>query len=55
MNLPMESPKDLSKTKIEVPILVLPESLRRFMESLVFLSDLLMAHEPGSAGVSPAS
>jgi len=27
----------------------------RFAENPVFLSDLLMAHEPGSAGVSPAS
>ena len=32
---------------IEVPILVLPKS--------VLLLDLLTAHEPGSAGVSPAS
>jgi len=55
MNLPVESPKELSKTRIEVPIFVLPESLSGFLEGSVFLTDRLRAHEPGSAGVSPAN
>jgi len=30
-NLPIASPKDLRKAKMEVPIFVLPESLGRFI------------------------